>query len=243
MIRLLRSALFLAGMVIFTVVYFFVAVLARPFSLKIRYYVVAKAWSRVMLGWLRLTCGLKYRVIGWENVPETPVVVLSKHQSAWETLAFQSIFPPLAWVLKRELLRIPIFGWALAVVGPIAIDRGSGREALRQIVAQGKARLGKGIWVVVFPEGTRVNPGEKGKYNIGGAWLATHTGVPVLPIAHNAGEFWGRNAFLKYPGVITLSIGKPIDVTGMKADELNDRAERWIEAEMARISGRRDGGA
>jgi len=243
MSRFLRSALFLAGMVLFTVVYFFVALLTLPFNLKIRYYVVARIWSRAMLGWLRLTCGVKYRVIGWENVPATPVVVLSKHQSAWETLAFQSIFPPLAWVLKRELLRIPIFGWALAVVGPIAIDRGSGREALRQMVAQGKARLAKGIWVVVFPEGTRVNPGEKGKYNIGGAWLATHAGVPVLPIAHNAGTFWGRNAFLKYPGTITLSIGKPIDGTGMKADELNGRVEHWIEAEMARINGRRSKGA
>ncbi len=241
MILFLRSALFLTGMIVFTTVYFFIALLTLPFSLRIRYYVVAKAWSWVMLGWLWLTCGLKYQVIGWENIPATPVIVLSKHQSAWETLAFQRLFPPLVWVLKRELLRIPIFGWALAVVSPIAIDRGSGREALRQMVAQGQARLAKGIWVVVFPEGTRINPGDKGKYNIGGAWLATHTGVPVLPIAHNAGEFWGRNAFLKHPGTITLSIGPPIDVTGMKAGDLNDRVERWIEAEVTRISGQRRG--
>ena len=180
-------------------------------------------------------CGLRYRIIGAENIPKTPSIVLSKHQSAWETLAFQEIFPPQVWVLKKELLRIPFFGWGLAMTSPIAIDRSAKKKALEQIVEQGKDRLKQGFWIVVFPEGTRIPPGQRGKYRIGGAWLATHTNVPVVPVAHNAGEFWGRNSFVKHPGTITVSIGQPIDPTGMEAGELNAQVEAWIEAEMLRI--------
>lgn len=180
-------------------------------------------------------CGLRYRIVGAENIPKTPSIVLSKHQSAWETLAFQEIFPPQVWVLKKELLRIPFFGWGLAMTSPIAIDRSAKKKALEQIVEQGKDRLKQGFWIVVFPEGTRIPPGQRGKYRIGGAWLATHTNVPVVPVAHNAGEFWGRNSFVKHPGTITVSIGQPIDPTGMEAGELNAHVEAWIEAEMLRI--------
>lgn len=180
-------------------------------------------------------CGLRYRIIGAENIPKTPSIVLSKHQSAWETLAFQEIFPPQVWVLKKELLRIPFFGWGLAMTSPIAIDRSAKKKALEQIVEQGKDRLKQGFWIVVFPEGTRIPPGQRGKYRIGGAWLATHTNVPVVPVAHNAGEFWGRNSFVKHSGTITISIGQPIDPTGMEAGELNAQVEAWIEAEMLRI--------
>jgi 1-acyl-sn-glycerol-3-phosphate acyltransferase len=154
-------------------------------------------------------------VIGAEHIPQIPGIVLSKHQSAWETLAFQEIFPPQVWVLKKELLLVPFFGWGLAMTSPIAIDRSSKKAALKQIVSQGKDRLKKGFWIVVFPEGTRIAPGKKGRYGIGGAWLATHTGAPVVPVAHNAGRFWGRNALIKLPGTITVSIGAPIDPTGM----------------------------
>jgi 1-acyl-sn-glycerol-3-phosphate acyltransferase len=181
-------------------------------------------------------CGLRYRIIGAENIPKSPSIVLSKHQSAWETLAFQEIFPPQVWVLKKELLRIPFFGWGLAMTSPIAIDRSAKKKALEQIVDQGKDRLKQGFWIVVFPEGTRIPPGQRGKYRIGGAWLATHTNVPVVPVAHNAGEFWGRNSFVKHSGTITVSIGQPIDPTGMEAGELNAQVEAWIEAEMLRIS-------
>jgi 1-acyl-sn-glycerol-3-phosphate acyltransferase len=174
-------------------------------------------------------------VVGTENIPDQASIILSKHQSAWETLALQSIFPPQVWVLKRELLRLPFFGWALALSSPIAIDRGTARLALKQLLDQGKDRLAQGFWVVIFPEGTRVAPGTKGRYKVGGAWLATHTGALVVPVAHNAGEFWGRNAFLKYPGTITVSIGKPLDSTGRKADELNSQVEAWIENEMAHL--------
>ena len=168
-----------------------------------------------------------------ENLPRENCIVLSKHQSAWETLAFQVIFPPLCFVLKKELLRLPFFGWGLAMTSPIAIDRNAGREALRQIEEQGRARLAAGLWVVIFPEGTRVKPGERGKYNIGGAWLAAKTGVPVLPIAHNAGRVWPKNALIKRPGEIVVSIGPAIASAGRKAGEINAEAETWIEARMA----------
>lgn len=189
-----------------------------------------------MLFLLRNVCGIRYQIIGAENIPKTPSIVLSKHQSAWETLAFQKIFPPQVWVLKKELLRIPFFGWGLAMTSPIAIDRSAKKKALEQIVEQGKDRLKQGFWIVIFPEGTRIPPGQRGKYRIGGAWLATHTNTLVVPVAHNAGELWGRNSFIKYPGTITVSIGEPIDPTGMEPGELNAQVEAWIEFEMLRIS-------
>ena len=189
-----------------------------------------------MLWWLRITCGIRYRVIGAENIPATPSVIMANHQSAWETQAFQQIFPSQVWVLKRELLWLPFFGWGLSMTSPIAIDRGSGREALKQLVAQGKERLKLGFWVVIFPEGTRTAPGGKGKYHIGGAWLATHTASTVVPVAHNAGEYWGKNSFIKKPGIITVSIGIPIDAGSLKPDVLNERVESWIEQEMGRLT-------
>ncbi len=231
----LRSALYALGLLIATPVFSILAVLAYPLNPLTRSRIIAQ-WSRVMLWWAKLTCGLTYRVLGAENIPDHPCVILAKHQSAWETMAFQCIFPPVVWVMKKELLRIPFFGWGLAMTSPIAIDRSAGKEALKQVTKQGKARLEMGFCVVVFPEGTRVKPGVKGKYNIGGAFLATHSGATVLPVAHNAGEFWGKNAFLKHPGTITLSIGKPIQASGMKTGELNSQVEAWIEQEMQRIA-------
>ncbi|MDP2247099.1 MAG: lysophospholipid acyltransferase family protein, partial [Nitrosomonadales bacterium] len=192
--------------------------------------------ARSMLWWLRVTCGVRYQIVGRENIPQTPSIILSKHQSAWETLAFQQIFPPQVWVLKRELLWVPFFGWGLAMTSPIAINRSAGREALKQMVAQGKDRMKKGFWVVIFPEGTRMAPGTKGKYHIGGAWLATHTSATVVPVAHNAGEFWPKNSFIKKPGTITVSIGKPIQSAGLKPDELNQQVEARIEQEMSALA-------
>jgi 1-acyl-sn-glycerol-3-phosphate acyltransferase len=236
----LRSAIFYAGLWIFTPVYFVFALTSLPFGPMTRYRMIAP-WSKIVLKWLGVTCGLRYRVLGAENLPRSPAIVLSKHQSAWETLAFQSIFPPLVWVLKRELLRIPFLGWALAMVSPIAIDRSARRGALKQLLDQGKDRLSKGFWIVIFPEGTRVKPGQKGKYNLGGAWLATHTGNPVVPVAHNAGEFWGKDAFLKRPGTITVIIGEPIDPSGIEAEKLNRQVEEWIEGRTREITGERYG--
>ena len=227
----IRSFLYAVGMWIFTPIFTTLSLLTFPLPRRTRYILIS-GWARSMLWWLRITCGLRYRVIGRENIPDHPSVILCKHQSAWETLALQQIFPPQVWVLKRELLWIPFFGWGLALTSPIAINRAAGREALKQLVAKGKERLQQGFFVVIFPEGTRVTPGTRGKYHIGGAWLATHSKSTVVPVAHNAGEYWGKNSFLKRPGTITLSIGKPIETAGIKADALNQRVEDWIEQEM-----------
>lgn len=237
----LRSLLFALGMLLLTPLFSVIALLTFPLHPLTRSRIIA-GWAKSMLWWVRVTCGLKYRVIGAENIPSAPFVILAKHQSAWETLAFQCIFPPVVWVMKRELLKIPFFGWGLAMTSPIAIDRAAGKEALKQITEQGGKRLAQGFCVAVFPEGTRVKPGSRGKYNIGGAFMAVHNGATVLPLAHNAGEFWGKNTFLKYPGTITLSIGKPIHAAGMKAGALNTMVEEWIEGEMQRIARDHEGG-
>lgn len=234
-ITALRSIFYALLQIIITLPYALIVFASFPLAPLSRYRVTS-GWAHIMLFLTRVICGVRYRVLGMENIPKTPSIVLSKHQSAWETLAFQQIFPPQVWVLKKELLRIPFFGWGLAMTSPIAINRSSGKAALKQIVQQGKDRLKQGLWIVIFPEGTRVAPGKKGKYGIGGAWLATHTGVSVVPVAHNAGELWGKNSFIKLPGTITVSIGAPIDPAGMKANELNARVEAWIELEVARIS-------
>ena len=147
----------------------------------------------------------------------------------------QAIFPPQIWVMKRELLLIPFLGWAFIALSAIPINRSSGREALKQLVTHGKDRLARGLWVVIFPEGTRIEAGKRGKYHIGGAWLATHTGTQVVPVAHNAGLFWPKNAFLKTPGTITLSIGEPIQSAGLKPDTLNKLVEDWIETEVLKL--------
>jgi 1-acyl-sn-glycerol-3-phosphate acyltransferase len=188
-----------------------------------------------LLWLLRVICGIRMEVRGAENIPKEPCVVMCKHQSAWETFALQLVFPDQVWVLKRELLWLPFFGWGLALTSPIAIDRSDGKGAVKQLLRQGKERLDMGFCVVIFPEGTRMPYGQRGKYKIGGALLSASTGVPVVPIAHNAGKLWGRNSFLKHPGVITMSIGQAIDPAGLKAEEINRRAEEWIEAEVARL--------
>ena len=228
----IRSSLFLLGQVVTAPIFTLVAFIALPLNPVTRN-VLISGWARSMIWWLRVTCGIRHEVTGLENLPESPSIILSKHQSAWETLAFQSIFPTQVYVLKRELLWIPIFGWGLAMSSPIAIDRSAGREALKKLVANGAARLKKGLWVVIFPEGTRKAPGEKGKYQIGGAWLATHTKTQVVPVAHNAGRYWAKNTFIKKPGIIRIHIGKPIQAANLKADVLNQQVEQWIESEMA----------
>ncbi len=232
---LLRSTLFLLGQIITAPIFTFIALLSMPLHPVTRNILIS-GWARSMIWWLRITCNIRHEIKGLENIPTTPSIILAKHQSAWETLAFQAIFPTQVYVLKRELLWIPIFGWGLAMSSPIAIDRSAGREALKKLVAKGKARLEKGLWVVIFPEGTRKAPGERGKYHIGGAWLASHTQAQVVPVAHNAGEFWAKNSFIKKPGVIQIHIGKPIQTTDVKTDALNSQVEHWIESEMATLN-------
>jgi len=230
----LRSGLFFVGQVITAPIFTLMALLALPLNPITRNNLIS-GWARSMLWWLKVTCNIRYEITGLENIPHSPTIILSKHQSAWETFAFQAIFPTQVYVLKRELLWIPIFGWGLAMSSPIAINRAAGREALKQLVEKGKDRLAKGLWVVIFPEGTRIAPKKRGKYHIGGAWLAVHTQTPVLPVAHNAGDFWPKG-FIKTPGVIQMHIGTPIQTAGLKTDALNQQVENWIEAEMETLT-------
>jgi 1-acyl-sn-glycerol-3-phosphate acyltransferase len=227
----LRSALFWLALLLVTPPYAILALASAPLPRMWRYRIIS-GWSWLMLGFLRGLCGVRWRVEGREHLPRSPAVILAKHQSAWETLAFQQIFPPQVHVLKRELLWLPFFGWGLALMSPIAIDRGRGLSALRQMARRGRVRLEQGFWVVVFPEGTRVAPGRRRKYQLGGAWLAAHAGAQVVPVAHNAGRFWPRNSFLKYPGRVTVRIGPPIDSRGRKPEEINAMAEEWIETQQ-----------
>lgn len=233
----LRSTLFAAFLILVTPVFAVIALLTFPLPALTRYRIIS-VWSRWVMWAARVLCGIRYRVIGREHIPAEPCIILSKHQSAWETLAFQLIFPPQVWVLKRELLRVPFFGWGLAMLSPIAIDRSSRREALQQLVEQGQQRLDAGFCIVIFPEGTRIPPGIRGRYRPGGARLAVQTGTTVIPVAHNAGTCWGRNAFLKRPGLITVSIGAPIRPGGEDAETLAKRVEDWIEGEMPRLESR-----
>jgi len=232
----LRSALF-AFIEIVTVPPFALLALATfPLRPQTRYRIIT-LWSRLILWAARRLCGIRYRVLGAEHIPTAPFIILSNHQSAWETLAFQEIFPPQVWVVKRELLWIPLFGWGLAMLTPIAIDRGSGARAMRQMLEQGRERLENGFCIVIFPEGTRVAPGERVEFHAGGAWLSVQTAIPVLPVAHNAGALWPRKAFLKYPGTITVSVGEPIAPHEFTTQNLNRHVEQWIEAELRRIAG------
>ena len=230
----LRSSLFFIGQLITAPIFTLIALLAWPVNPILRNQLIS-GWARSMIWWLRVTCNVRHEISGMENIPDTPCIILAKHQSTWETFAFQAIFPTQVYVLKRELLWIPIFGWGLAMTSPIAINRASGREALKQLVSKGQARLAQGLWVVIFPEGTRMRPHQQGKYHIGGAWLACQTKTPVLPVAHNAGHCWPKG-FIKQAGVIKLHIGPAIATADLKADALNLKVEQWIEAQMRVIN-------
>ncbi len=225
---------FYLGVLLITPIFSILAILLFPLNNVTRSR-IASGWAYCTIYWLKLTCNLGVSVKGVENIPQHPSIILSKHQSAWETIALQTIFPPQIWVMKRELLMIPFLGWAFMALAAIPIDRSSGREALKKLVAHGKDRLARGLWVVIFPEGTRTAPGQRGKYHIGGAWLASHTQSTVVPVAHNAGRYWRKNSFTKYPGTIQVVIGPPIETAGLKPDEVNQRVENWIEAEMVSL--------
>ena len=234
MIAFFRTLLFRVGLVIFTFALIPMLLVAMVMTGMRRNGFLA-LWSRFIVNWLTFSCGVSYAVEGADNITSDNAIILSKHQSSWETSGLQVIFPPQTWVLKRELLKIPIFGWALQAAGAIAIDRDAGKAALMQVISEGKDRLGKGYWVVVFPEGTRTAPGSRGKYNAGGAMLAARSGYPVVPVAHNAGSYWGRG-FMIRPGTIRVVVGEPIATADRKAGEINAEVEEWIEARMAEMS-------
>jgi len=198
-------------------------------------YGVAVAWIDSMFWLLRRLCGLDYRVEGLEHLPKRSSIVLIKHSSAWETLAQLKIFPQQTWVLKRELMWVPILGWVIWLLSPIAIDRRGGGAAVQQVVDQGRERLMAGVWVMVFPEGTRMPAGQTRRYGLSGVLLASAMGLPVIPVAHNAGYYWPRRGWLKRPGTIRVVIGAPIETRGVEPRLVNERAQRWVEDTLARI--------
>lgn len=231
----LRSALFLVGALVLTSIYGVLVPAGRLFG-KRAPFILARSYARVMLVWIGMSLGIRCEVAGWENVPRTPAVIMAKHQSAWETLFLEARFPDQCWIVKRELLWLPFVGWGLMAVRCIAIDRSSGMTAREQVVQQGVRRLKEGLWVTIFPEGTRVAPGKRGRYGIGGALLATRSGAPILPIAHNAGELWPRYAFRKRAGCVKVVIGPLIRTEGRDAVAVNNEVQEWIEDQMRRIS-------
>jgi 1-acyl-sn-glycerol-3-phosphate acyltransferase len=201
-----------------------------------RRYALARAWARVNLGLAKAICGLDWRVECPERIPrEGAHVTMWKHTSTWETMAQMIVFPPQAWVLKREILWIPLVGWATWLMKCIAIDRGSGHRAVNQVLDQGRERLAAGIWVLIFPEGTRMAPGETRKYGVSGALLASQAGVMLVPVAHNAGDFWPRRGLVKKPGLVRVVIGEPIRAAGRDPRELNAEVQGWIEATMREL--------
>ena len=233
---ILRSLLFYIGQIISTILIAPIGIIAFPLDFKKRYYLITR-WAVFNLWWLKICCNITYEIKGKDNIPGKPCIVMSKHQSAFETLALQQIFIPQVWILKKELLQIPIYGWGLASMQPIAINRDSTIKSFRQIADQGCERLQKGYWVIIFPEGTRVAPNKKKKYLPGGGMLAEKSGAQVVPVAHNAGRLWPRNSMIKKPGLITIKIGPVIESENKSAKEITDEVENWIEKEIGELPG------
>lgn len=232
----LRSFLFILVQLVTVVPWAFVCLACAPLPVSVRYRVTVQ-WPRAMVAAGRFLCGMRWEVIGRENLPDGPAIVLSKHQSTWETFFLVSYLPrELCFVFKRELLYVPFFGWGIGLLDMIHIDRKKGRMAFESVVSQGTRQLANGRWVIIFPEGTRTPAGSQGQYKTGGARLAIRTGVPVIPIAVNSGRLWPKKKFIKQPGLITVSIGKPIESAGKTAEKLTSEVEAWIEREMRRIS-------
>ncbi len=226
----LRAGLFFVVLAVSLVLFVPVLLLLWPAPLAARFR-FSNHWTRFFVASLRVVCGIDHRIEGMENLPGPAVIYFSKHQSTWETLAFQTLFPHYVWIVKREALRIPVFGWGLASLEPIAIDRSAGRDAVSQIKEQGIARLKAGLSILIFPQGTRVAPGEYRRYRLGGGILATATGAPVVPIAHNAGLYWPpKRLLVARPGTIRVRIGKPLDPRGLSPEQIVSRLEEWVEA-------------
>ena len=232
----LRSLLYMLFLTVTVIPYAFACMIWSPMPLRWRYK-LTMGWPKLAVWGAKVICGVRWQIKGLENLPDGQAIVLSKHQSAWETLFLPSHLPrEVCFVYKRELHRIPFFGWGLALLRMIPIDRSKGRDAFEQVVRIGQQRLSEGRWPILFPEGTRIAPGKMGRFKMGGALLACRTGAPVVPIALNAGECWPRKAFIKKPGMITVSIGPVISSQGVTPEELNDKVYNWIDQEMRRLN-------
>ncbi|MES2324728.1 MAG: lysophospholipid acyltransferase family protein [Pseudomonadota bacterium] len=232
----LRSLLFMTIMIVATIIWAMVCFLAAPLPYNKRFWVTSR-WNVFIIWCAKVICGIRYQFKGYDNLPDAPAIVLPKHQSAWETIfLLPNMTRPLVYVFKKEILYIPFFGWAMAMLRMIPIDRSQGKNAFKHVVAHGKRRLADGQWIIMFPEGTRIPVGQAGKYKSGGTRLAIETNTVVIPIAHNSGECWPKKSFLKRPGVITVSIGKPISPDGHTPDSMMHEVENWIESEMRVIS-------
>ena len=226
-----RSVLFFLIFSFATILHATVSLIVSPFLGLPKRFRFVVLLNHFVIWWFRIACGVRYEIEGLDNLPkDRPFIIVSNHQSEWETFYLQTVVSPLCTVLKKELLRIPFFGWALGLINPIAIDRSLKTNALKQIISQGKERIGEGVSVLIFPEGTRVNPGEESRFSKTGALLSRKTGAPLVPVAHNAGERWPARGFLKRPGVLRLIVGPVIEPEGLTTTELYQASTNWIES-------------
>lgn len=230
----LRSLVFTTFLFIFTPLCGLVIAITGVLPYRFRY-ATANCYAKSVLWFLRVSCGLSYSVEGWDKVPPGNYITMWKHSSAWETIAMMALLPQAAWVLKRELMWLPLLGWGLAALRPIAIDRSGGQSAINQVIAQGRDRLARGLWVVIFPEGTRMAPGQTRRYGTSGALLALETRTPIIPVAHNAGDFWPKRGLLKKPGVVRLVFGPPIDPVPGDVRATGETVQTWIESTVAAL--------
>lgn len=232
-ILVIRACIFSIGQIIATIILSIGGICLSPCSFKVRYKFIT-SWSLFNVWWATVICGIKYEIIGKENIPNQPCIVLSNHQSAWETFFLQKLLGPQTWVLKKQLLFIPFFGWALKRLEPIAIDR-TKKHSVKYLCEQAKHRISLGRWVIIFPQGSRIPVGAPSKFSRSGALVAKEAHQNILPIAHNAGLFWPKSSFIKYPGTIKVVIGEPISSSNLSVDELHNKATNWLKENSEKL--------
>ena len=231
---LLCSTAYHIGVFLLTVAFSIIGVIILPLTRKVRYRII-RNWAKFTLGWLYFTCGLSWEVDGIENIPKNSGVVFAKHQSAWETLALQLVFPEQSQVIKRELLLVPFFGWGLASLNPISINRSDSIKAFKKVLRESKVRIKNGWWIIIFPEGTRTKLGSRGNYSRTAAAVAKANNCSIIPVAHNAGLFWPKGSYLRFPGKIIMKIGPEIIAKNKSNDQITQEASKWIETTCMKL--------